>query len=170
MSQLVVTSSNLSTLQDQFDQTGGLFAVVDACDEPKVPILVKQLDDRAVCLYRGKAAQDLWAFAPFLVECDEATVRWIINELSETPWGFFAFADGDLEALRRHFRRFLMVQDPDGKEMYFRFYDPRVLPPFLESCTNSERDRFFGPISSFVLIESGNATQVFERKPIPSRR
>jgi hypothetical protein len=30
---------------------------------------------------------------------------------------------------------FLIVEDPDGEEMYFRFYDPRVLRKFLPVCS-----------------------------------
>ncbi len=63
--------------------------------------------------------------------------NWIVENLWEDPWGIFAVAPTNLEALRKHFRRFLKVEDPDGKEMLFRFYDPRVLPTFLTTAVEA---------------------------------
>jgi hypothetical protein len=43
------------------------------------------------------------------------------------------------------------VKTEDGKELYFRFYDPRVLRVFLPTCSPRETTGFFGPIKSFLL-------------------
>ena len=132
-------------------EPGTLFAVLDACDEPRVPEKVKELgDERAVSLYRGWAEEDYWAIAPYLVQVDEVMLQWIVENLWDTPWGIFAVAQTDLAKLRTHFRRFLKVLDPDGKELYFRFYDPRVLPEFLATCSLEEIGRFFGPIENLL--------------------
>ena len=40
--------------------------------------------------------------------------------------------------MRRHFRRFLTVETEAGEALSFRFYDPRVLRPFLASATEDE--------------------------------
>jgi hypothetical protein len=128
-------------------QAGELYAVLDACDEPRVPETVRELGtSRAVSLYRGWAEEAYWAIAPYLVLVDEPLLTWIVDNLWKDPWGVFAVAPTDLASLRRHFRRFLKVRDPDGNELYFRFYDPRVLLTFLETCTKAERDEFMGPI------------------------
>jgi hypothetical protein len=44
-----------------------------------------------------------------------------------------------------------MVEDARGKEMYFRFYDPRVLRVFLPTCTAQEAQDFFGPSKHYVM-------------------
>jgi len=72
-------------------------------------------------------------------------------------WGCFVWALADFKALRRHFRRFLMVEDERAKRMYFRFYDPRVLRVFLPTCTTAEALEFFGPIKYFVMEASDPA-------------
>ena len=51
-----------------------------------------------------------------------------------------------LEGLRRHFRDLLMMKLPDQKQVYFRFYDPRVLRLFLPTCTAQEIGLIFGPV------------------------
>ena len=53
--------------------------------------------------------------------------------------------------MRRHLRHFLEVQLPDGKQVYFRFYDPRVLRVFLPTCTADEINQFFGPIKQYLM-------------------
>lgn len=53
-------------------------------------------------------------------------------------------------------RQFLFVKDEDGKELYFRFYDPRILRLYLPTCTKTETAAFFGPVLRF-LIESEDA-------------
>lgn len=140
-----------------------LYAVMDACDEPRVPEKVEELADRAVSLYRGQAEQDFWAIAPYLSIVDESLLEWLLAELWDEPWGIFAISHVDLEAVRKQFRRFLMVLDPDGNEMYFRFYDPRLLPTFLESCTQEELDQFFGPIEQFVMADTDGQLQTYSR-------
>lgn len=133
------------------ERPGSLYAILDACEEPRVPDMASQLGDRAVSLYRGAAERDYWAIAPYLAVVDEPLLDWIVENLWEDPWGIFAITETGLASLRTHFRRFLKVQDPDGKELYFRFYDPRVLPTFLTTCNASEAEQFFGPVRSFCV-------------------
>lgn len=131
---------------------GRLYAVLDACGAPAVPEKCAELGSgRAVSLYRGSAEEMYWAFAPYLVAVDPALLDWIAAELWEEPWGIFAVSDAGLEALRRHFRRFLLVRGPNGEKWYFRFYDPRVLPAFLATCTAEERRELFGPLEGYGI-------------------
>jgi hypothetical protein len=66
-------------------------------------------------------------------------------------WGVFLKSDATPRELRKHFRQFLMVQLADGEEVYFRFYDPRVLRVFLPTCTQPESEQFLGPVQSLVI-------------------
>ena len=44
-----------------------------------------------------------------------------------------------------------MVKLPNGKQVYFRFYDPTVLRQFLPACLSKEAREFFGPVRSFLM-------------------
>lgn len=133
---------------------GRLFAILDATDTPSVPRKANELGpDRAVSLYRGRAEEELWAIAPFLVHLDVDTLEWITDTLWPEPWGIFALADESLDAIRLHFRRFLTVEGPNGESWYFRFYDPRVLPRYLASCTAEELATFLGPVRAFGVTD-----------------
>ena len=145
------------------ERPGSLYAVLDSCDEPRVPDMAAQLGDRAVSLYRGSAERDHWAIASYLAVVDEPLLDWIVENLWEDPWGIFAVAQTDLASLRTHFRRFLKVEDADGKELLFRFYDPRVLPTFLTTCIESEAEQFFGPIRRFCVKDKEGNLAAIER-------
>ncbi|HEX2210575.1 MAG TPA: DUF4123 domain-containing protein [Longimicrobium sp.] len=148
---LATRTASLDELRE-LAATGRLYAVIDACDTPAVPEKARELgESRAVSLYRGTADEQYWAFAPYLFAVDGDLLDWIVADLWTEPWGIFAVADEDLEAVRRHFRRFLLVQAPDGDQWYFRFYDPRVLPVFITHCTDRELVEVWGPLKFLVV-------------------
>lgn len=150
MPELFVRSvESLGALARHADR-GALYAVLDACDEPRVPAKVRELGpDRAVSLYRGRAEEDLAAIAPYLAAVDAPLLEWIAASLWTSPWGIFAVAEAGLEQVRTHFRKFLLVEAPDGDSWYFRFYDPRVLERFLPTCDAAQLTDFFGPVSAY---------------------
>ena len=146
-------SASILSVQ-QWAARGHLWGILDATDAPAVLELVQSLGpERAVSLYRGRPEEDLAAIAPFLVQLDAATFQWLTEHLWAEPWGILLVATKTLEELRLHFRRFLIVESPDGEDWYFRFYDPRVLPKFLAASTETERTEFFGPISAFGVTD-----------------
>jgi hypothetical protein len=134
---------------------GTLFAILDACDTPSVPEKVRALGDaHAVSLYRGSAEEQFEAIAPYLVQVDVPLLEWIVSTLWAEPWGIFAESSRTLEELRTHFRKFLVVKSPQGEDWYFRYYDPRVLPGYFNSCTRDEVQTFFGPVREFVVTDA----------------
>jgi hypothetical protein len=145
----------LGVLQIQaWARRGRLYAVIDATDTPAVVARAREAgDDQAVSLYRGRAEEEWYAIAPYLFRVDPPILEWIAAELWSKPWGIFALADVSLDDLRLHFRRFLTVEAPNGESWYFRFYDPRVLPKFLATCTEGELTEFLGPVRAFAVTD-----------------
>lgn len=162
---VVVCDVSIDELSETVRQSdGAAYAVLDACDEPRVLQKVRELgNDRAVSLYRGSAERDYAAIAPYLAQLNESLLGWIIENLWQDPWGMIAFAPTDLHGLRKHLRKFLTVEDPEGEKMYFRFYDPRVLGPFLRTCTRLELQQFFGPIDNLVSCEQPATLRAYTR-------
>jgi hypothetical protein len=154
MPDLVTTSPMTVTRLRQEAERETLFAILDACDEPLVPERVRAMDDRAVSLYRSPAAEDLSAIAPYLVRVDADTLDWIGATLWNRPWGVFVLSAGDLETLRTHFRKYLLVDGPDGDKWYFRFYDPRVMASFLPAADATQLTDFFGPVTAFAWTDA----------------
>jgi hypothetical protein len=147
---LVCRPATLEQLQTELP-AGRLYAVIDACDQSTVPLMAAAVGpERMVSLYEGSAAEAYWDIAPYLAQLDLDLMSWVRDVLWNEPWGFFAVSNGSFEALRRHFRQFLLVNLPDGEEVYFRFYDPRVMQSFLLTCNQDELTRLFGPVSKIV--------------------
>lgn len=129
---------------------GKLFVVLDACDEPAVLAKVDELGpETAYCLYRGDIDESLRVVAPFLVRMSEDLLFWLRDLLWKEPWGIFVLSRKDERLVRRSLRKFLVVKGPDSNPLYFRYYDPRVLPTFLDSCSLEDLAEFFGPIDAF---------------------
>jgi len=130
-------------------------AVLDGASVPDLPELLWEHEPEHVCLYRGELEPDMAAAAPYLVklESDHPFTKIVCEEGWGNHWGIFVIAPAEinLRDLRKHFRRFLMVYDPDGKLIYFRYYDPRVLRVYLPTCNAEETKIVFGPISCYVL-------------------
>lgn len=137
---------------------GALWAILDACDAPAVPARVRLLPpEQGGCLWSGEAREKHWGVAPWLARVDVPLLDWIRGELWDEPWGILVEARVAADLLRKHFRRALVAEGPDGRRMYFRFYDPRVLGTYLRSATPSERAGLFGPAETLwgVYGEAG---------------
>jgi hypothetical protein len=110
----------------------------------------------AVCrlhgsLFEGEAGRALDSVAPHLFLCDQhALVCQLVVAAKPDEVGILLDTPLDLRELRRHLRRFLRVRrQSDGRVVFFRYFDPRVLRAFLPACTAAELAAFFGPITAF---------------------
>lgn len=143
----------------KFAAGGYLYAILDAYQAPAVPPKVQELGkERALCLFIGPAEEKYWELAPYLITVEETTLEWILRNLKDKPWGIFVLSKSGLETLRTHFRRFLIVQLPDGERWYFRYYDPRLLPIYLSNCLPQELELFYGPVRSFAIPSTESAS------------
>jgi hypothetical protein len=130
-----------------------LYAILDAARDMRVLALIMQSQDEHQSLYEGAQGEKLMQVAPYLVRLDKDSL--LLASTVFEGWGhswgvFFTFA-GEFQVARRHLRQFLDVMLPDGKQVYFRFYDPRVLRVFLPTCTADETNQFFGPIQHYLM-------------------
>lgn len=127
-----------------------VYALLDAAGAPAV---VARLDDPALnsaALYESRRQPNLRDTAPHLVRLDVELLAWMEATLWLDPWGILIETDVELRLLRKHLRRFLLVEKSDGRIVYFRYYDPRVLNTFLPTCRTTELTDFFGPVQAFI--------------------
>jgi hypothetical protein len=135
------------------DAEAYVYAVLDGASVPDLLAHLDRYEPEYVCLYRGELEPDMEEVAPYLirVEPDSEFAEWLIEQGWGRHWGIYARSPEDLAAVRRHFRTFLIVHDSNGKPLYFRYYDPRVLRVYLPTCNAAELATIFGPIQSYVL-------------------
>ena len=136
-----------------------VYAILDGASVPDLLDVLYGEHPEFECLYRGELKPDMAEVAPYLVrlESESSVTKWVIGEGWGNNWGVFAVTPLDLGGTRRHFRRFLVVHDPDGKPMYFRYYDPRVLRTYLPTCNSQELETIAGPVEWF-LVEGADPT------------
>lgn len=128
-----------------------VWGILDCARDPKVylALLDSKLEFR--CLYSGKLPRALEQVAPHLVELspgNRLTSLWL-DEAWGQAWGILVKID-DPSNLRHHLRKFLKVQDEQGRSLIFRFYDPRVLRAYLPTCVAAELKQMFGPLQAFL--------------------
>lgn len=125
----------------------------DAARDSRLPSLVRRSRADHRCLLRGRLHPALAAVAPYVVSLSprSALTKAVIEQGWGESWGIFLRSPAILPALARHFRELLPVKDERGKELFFRFYDPRVLRLYLPTCTPTELRTFFGPVDAFAL-------------------
>ncbi len=125
--------------------------ILDAARMEHEMAIAQKLNSEGVSLFR-EDPEDLAEVAPYLFNCIEKSqfYNWVLNTGWGKAWGIFCITTIDFNELRRHFRRFLMVKTEDGLQLYFRFYDPRVLRIFLPTCDAFQLREFFGPITRFI--------------------
>lgn len=113
----------------------------------------KTLELNFLSLYMGKNDESQNSGAPhlFTFQNDSEFAKWLMGNGWGNSWGIFIETQLIIEELRKHLRRFLIVKSEEGTEMYFRFYDPRVLRIFLPTCDEEQVKEFFGPVERFIV-------------------
>ncbi|MFZ1454002.1 MAG: DUF4123 domain-containing protein, partial [Ferruginibacter sp.] len=86
----------------------------------------------------------------FSYQKDSAFSNWYAENGWGVSWGVIVKSEFLFEETYRHFRKFLMVKTENDEQLYFRFYDPRVLRIFLPTCDENQLREFFGPIEQFI--------------------
>ncbi len=139
------------------------YAILDTARDKVIYSKIMESDVQSICLYHGAKAEELATVAPYLVHLkkNDPFTDWLLNNGWGESWGIFLQAPVSfkLNELQRHFRKFLMVYDEDGKSLYFRFYDPRVFRIYLPTCHKDELEIIYGMISRYH-VESEDAGQL----------
>ena len=140
-----------------------VWMIVDAARDERIFSLLRILHLEHYCLYSGPLPLALQAAAPYLVQLDhdDREMRQFLRHAWGNSWGVLLKCGTHAETLRHHLRRLLLVRDPRGNQLVFRYYDPRVLRVYLPTCTPDELRELFGPIEQF-WIEDHDPTTVLD--------
>ncbi|HZO12827.1 MAG TPA: DUF4123 domain-containing protein [Polyangiaceae bacterium] len=137
-----------------------LYALLDAGRDPEVLTLLYRYESPCRSLYQGESEATLGPSGPYLVELRESEreselVTQLLRKGWGQSWGVFVVSAAQFDELRRHFRTLLMVRRAkDQSELYFRFYDPRVLRVFLPTCSPEQVRAVFGPVTAFLMEDA----------------
>jgi hypothetical protein len=149
-----MTTEGLSRMERCFWPKGfgrDIWMIVDAARDLRIFPMLQEFHLEHYCLYSGTLPPALQAAAPYLVqlEYDDQSTRSFLRHAWGKSYGIFLKCSTHANALRRHLRRFLLVNDPEGNRLVFRYYDPRVFRVYLPTCHDDELRTVFGPIERF---------------------
>jgi len=136
--------------------------LLDAARMESAIYQARDMNSKHVSLYKGKSMEALADFAPYLFDfsAEEAFQSWFWEAGWGNAWGVLVDLTAPKAEVYRHFRKFLLVHNEEGEQVYFRFYDPRVLRVFLSTCNREQLREFFGPVRYFLIedIDAGTGT------------
>lgn len=136
-----------------------LYALLDAAREPSVLKVLVESREQSQSLFEGYQGDQLAHFAPYLVALSPESPLFttLVQVAWGKSWGVYLTSDRPFEEIRKHLQYFLRVTLDGHREVFFRYYDPRVLRLFLPTCLPDEVDQFFGPIRYFLMEDERGA-------------
>src|SRR5262249_39705362 len=156
------------------------YAVLDGASVPGLLARLAEWQPEHVCLFRGELEPGVPEVAPYLVALRPGTpfTDWGLDHGWGRHWGVFAQTPANFRGMRKLCRTFLIVHGANGKPLYFRYYDPRVLRLYLPTCTAQEMAIVFGPVSSYLmedevptnLLRFRRANGAVQRERLPLQR
>jgi hypothetical protein len=126
-----------------------LYAIIDAARSDRALQLIEESVDPYASLYDGERGRAYDDVAPYLVHlrADSRLLERLVTEGWGDAWAIYIESAAAFTDVRRHFRRFLMVEAEDEpRRLFFRFYDPRVLHSFAATITPQQRQDFLESI------------------------
>src|SRR5262245_1214839 len=112
------------------------YGLLDAARTPELPGEAVTAGIKVRSLYAGEMGEALSDVAPYLVALPIQSSYFAKLAENWPDYHFVLFqSQATFDALHRHLRKFLLVKDERGKLLRFRYYDARVMRPFLPACT-----------------------------------
>lgn len=129
-------------------------AVIDGAAHPDLPALLDESGARHECLFDWALDPEVAAVAPYLVALTPGSpVTAALLAARGRNMAVFALSAAPFLVLRRHCRALVTARLPDGREVYFRFYDPRVMRSVMPLMTAAQNRLFFGQTVTAWLCE-----------------
>lgn len=142
-----------------------LYAVLDAARDDRILELLREHVEPHRSLYEGAEGEPLDEVAPYLVgpmQTDSGLLEKLVMEGWGRRWGIWCTSHERFAEVRRHWRRFLMVElEESGERLYFRFYDPSTLVTFMGAATEEQAASIRSMVSAVLAEDRDNSLDVW---------
>lgn len=138
-----------------------LFAVLSNASDARPPLVAPSP------IWADTIYAEWDAVMPFvgIVAGGSEFLDWVASTESR-DWGWLAVSSASLEVVVEHFRSLTQVLMPDGKAVFFRFWDGRFVLPMLQS--DEVQSAQLMPVISRGLI-NGRAVEIGGRAQVSGR-
>ncbi|MEM9460763.1 MAG: DUF4123 domain-containing protein [Myxococcota bacterium] len=148
------------------EQPTSVYALVDGAQDERVHALLSAEGNDWRCLYGTDLPRALAVVAPYLTAlgAHHPFSGYFARLGRGHNWGVMLRSTASMDELAEHFAGLIRARLPEGRDVLFRFYDPRVLRVYLPTCTPDELDEFFGPVEAFLIELGDGRWSVFQRE------
>ncbi len=138
-----------------------LYALLDGARDDAILPLVRAAGVEPIPLLRDTKADDLADYGAQLVALSgqPGLIDHLVHCGWGLSWGMYLASPAPTVELVSHLRGYCWTDAPDGRQLYFRFYDPRVLRTALPAMSPAGRDAFLGPLKA-LWMEASASTEM----------
>jgi len=143
------------------------YLIADGIGIEKLSQMLWMHDDFTRMLFdENRASFEVLKLSPYLIQLSNATKE-IAEKLITEYYGkhtlLFIYSHVEIEALSEHLKSHVIyeMQENEKKEnVYVAFYDPRVLPSFLEALEEHEKEEFLSPFVALCAEDERDTTNL----------
>ncbi|WP_437927539.1 DUF4123 domain-containing protein [Sorangium sp. So ce291] len=131
-----------------------LYAVLDSARDRRILELLRESPEEYRSLYDGIEGERFAHVAPYLVHLPASSklLEALAHEGWNRRWGIYLTSRLPFTQVRRHLRRFLIVEEErTGDRLYFRYYDPLAMKAFLSTGSKQQIYSMLYSIESILL-------------------
>jgi hypothetical protein len=124
------------------------YAVVDGAQQDDLPQALLEMGTDHHCLFLGALEPEVRMVAPHLVSLNDDAGQdafdWLVDRGWGLGWAIYLRSEFGTLDVRRHLRTLTLAEMPDGKVVFFRYYDPLSLRSVVPSMEPEQKFEFFG--------------------------
>lgn len=159
--------SNLFSSQQEGEAVD-VFALLDGASVRQLPDYLEDEDaEHAALVPLTSDEPEEVTRAAYLVrvERDSTVAEWLAADGWGRHWGIFVICPKgtDFDDLLRHLREMAQVRLPDGRIVYFRFYDPRVWRHFCATCDTTQSQHLFSIPATYACESMDGSALLVDR-------
>ena len=130
-----------------------VYVILDASRDESIYRAIKEFRGKYCCLFSSDISEVPARRSLYLIHLtpEDSFTSWILTAGLGKNWGVFLQSIASLKQLKKHFCELLTACDEEGNELFFPFYDPRILRTYLPTCMHRELSTVFGPVTRFFI-------------------
>lgn len=139
--------SQIALLNAVYRENIPVFAFVDPLRDSRIPAFLDASGERYA------RVEETLAESPYMVmlPAEARLLDVLVKDGWGRGWGFCFTSGAEFDELRLHWRSYVMLRSERGREITFRFWDPRVMRAILPAMPPAEARDFLGPVSRVIV-------------------
>jgi len=141
-------------------QPQDLYVLINTLSQPHLlPLFYQYAGDHAVPLFERAELVEHKQQGPWLLACSPLLQQHPELMAEFSAGGIFFTSGDDVNDISAHLQS-LLLAIYEGEVVLFRYYDVRVLAPFLQSLIPMEQQNFLGPIHTMAMVHDNACISV----------